>query len=145
MRFQLWLWYILEWPSLVFVVQNLVCLLSGNWHFFNGSRNYRTSWSCLRHCCHEGSGSLIWRTNSWNCALCMDTVTWRCAVPADHPTLTQYILQTLHNWLHSCGIAIVYSVGQSLPSRTEVDWLVRLVATIPILSDTMLLVRVQQF
>ena len=89
--------------------------------------------------------SWSWRTNSWNCALCMDTVTWRCAVPADHPTLTQYILQTLHNWLHSCGIAIVYSVGQSLPSRTEVDWLVRLVATIPILSDTMLLVRVQQF
>jgi len=97
--------------TLVFVIQNLVCLLSGNWHFFNGSRNYGMSLSCLRHCCHEGSGSLIWRTNSWNCALCMDTVTWRCAVPTVHPTLTQYS----NHYITDC-IPVGYSVGQSLPS-----------------------------
>lgn len=117
---------VLEWPSLVFAIQDLVCLLSGNWHFFNESRNYRTSWSCLHHCCHEGSGSLIWRTNSWNCAVCMDTVTWRCAVLTDHPTLTQYILQTLHNWLHSSGMTMYTQLTRAFPPLMEVDWLVRL-------------------
>ena len=65
---------------------------------------------------HEGSGSLTWRANGQYLFVCIAWPSQHCTTPTNYPKVTQYVIQTFHNWLYSGGRAVVYSVDKTLPS-----------------------------
>lgn len=72
----------------------------------------------------EGQRSLTWRVYGWHFAVCMAWPLQHCAVPTNHSTVTQYVIQMLHTfrWDSSCML----SSPDPFPQCEEVGWLMRL-------------------
>ena len=102
-------------------------LPSVTFQWVKGLKMALSCYGCVTiHCYDEWPGiSFIWRANGGHFAVCMTWLSWRCTAPTNYPTVTQYVIQTLHNWYILVGQQsnIYTQLTRPFPPNVEVGWL----------------------